>query len=169
MREAILRDSYNQNYAFNVNAENIPPYNLVLNRDGDYLSRLSSQEGLALKTYQSDLLQNWIKSAYIDAIAAESSVDTSTGNFTIDQLNLAEKVYKLLNRIAISGGTYDDWLDTVWMTDRTLRAETPIYHGDQIRELAFQEVVSVSAAAAQGQPLGTLAGKGVMTGKHKQL
>ncbi len=66
------------------------------------------QEGLAIKTYQSDLFNNWISTEWIDGtngINEITSVDTTGDSFTIDSLNLANKVYNMLNRIAISGGT----------------------------------------------------------------
>ena len=71
----------------------------------------------------------------------------------------------MLNRIAVSGGSYDDWLDAVWTTERVKRSESPIYHGGLIRELVFQEVVSTTETAEM--PLGSLAGKGVMANKNK--
>ena len=75
----------------------------------------------------------------------------------------------MLNRIAVSGGTYDDWIDAQYMHDRLTRISTPIYHGGLSKELVFQEVVSNAEASSTegGQPLGTLAGKGVMSKKHK--
>ena len=71
----------------------------------------------------------------------------------------------MLNRIAISGGTYDDWLDAVYTHERTRSAENPMYLGGLIKNLVFQEVVSNSAALEE--PLGTLAGRGTMGNKHK--
>jgi len=135
-------------------------------------SKLSSQEGLLLKTYQSDLFNNWISTEWIDGengINAITSVDTSGGSFTIDTLQLSKKVYDMLNRIAVSGGTYDDWLNASYTHERTRGQENPAYQGGLIKELAFQEVVSNAAATidAEGQPLGTLAGRGVLTHKHK--
>ena len=77
----------------------------------------------------------------------------------------------MLNRIAVSGGTYDDWLDTVYDHDRIQRAETPIYHGGLSKELIFQELVSNSSSNQtedqQIQPLGQLAGRGALAQKHK--
>ena len=75
----------------------------------------------------------------------------------------------MLNRIAISGGSYDDWLDAVYTHERSKSHENPIYHGSLIKELAFEEVVSNSDVEVQGenQPLGTLAGRGRLTGKNK--
>ena len=45
------------------------------------------------------------------------------------------------------------------------RAETPVYKGGLIRELAFQEVISQTQT--DEQPLGTLGGKGILTQKKK--
>ena len=75
----------------------------------------------------------------------------------------------MLNRIAVSGGSYDDWLDAVYSHEAVRRAESPIYHGGLIRELVFQEVVSNSTTDTVNgqQPLGTLAGKGIMSQKKK--
>ena len=83
--------------------------------------------------------------------------------------DLSPEPYSLPLKIAVSGGTYDDWLDAVYTEDRIKRASTPIYHGGLSKELVFQEVVSNSEAqTSQGvQPLGSLAGKGVMADKHK--
>ena len=71
----------------------------------------------------------------------------------------------MLNRIAISGVTYDDWLDAVYTHERVKGVESPVYHGSLIKELAFQEVIS--NAASGDDPLGTLAGRGRLTEKHK--
>ena len=71
----------------------------------------------------------------------------------------------MLNRIAISGGTYEDWLDVNWTHDRLKRASNPMYMGGLSKELVFQEVVSNSQTAEQ--PLGTLAGRGTLSSKHK--
>ena len=88
--------------------------------------------GLPLKTHFSDIFNNWVNKEWIDGdngITALTSIDTSGGSFSIDTLNLSRKVYNLLNRIAISGGTYKDWIETVYTTDYYFRAETPVYEG----------------------------------------
>ena len=131
-----------------------------------------SQEGLGIKTYQSDLFNNWINTKWIDGsggITELTAVSTAGDEFTIDALNIAQKVYEMLNRIAISGGTYDDWLDAVYTHERMKGIENPVYHGSLIKELAFQEVISTSANnyKTAEQPLGTLAGRGRLTEKHK--
>ena len=113
-----------------------------------------------------------MNSEWIDGdtgINAITAIDTSSGEFTIDTLQLSKKVYDMLNRIAVSGGTYDDWLNASYTHERTRGQENPAYVGGLIRELAFQEVVSTAASTinAETDPLGTLAGRGTLTQKHK--
>lgn len=68
----------------------------------------------------------------------------------------------MLNRIAISGGTYRDWLETVYTTGKYIeRPETPIFEGGMTQYIEFDEVVS--QAATEEEPLGTLAGRGKNT------
>ena len=127
-----------------------------------------TQEGLGLKTYQSDLFNNWIDTDWIDGtggISEVTAVDTTGNSFTIDSLNLASKVYAMLNRIAVSGGTYDDYLDAVYTHERRRGVDSPVYEGSLIKELGFQEVVSNSESG--DEPLGTLAGRGQLSDKHK--
>ena len=125
--------------------------------------------GLFLKTHMSDIFNNWINKEWIEGengISALTAIDTSSGSFTIDTLNLAEKVYNLLNRIAVSGGSYKDWIETVYTTDYYFRAETPVYEGGMSAEIEFSEVVSTAATEITGnEPLGSLGGKGYTAGK----
>ena len=128
------------------------------------------QFGLCLKTYNSDLYQNWINTEWIDGVDGineASAVDVSDGTLSMDALNLSQKVYNFLNRIAVSGGTYRDWLETVYTGGNYMeRCETPIFEGGVSQEIVFQEVISNSAS--QDEPLGTLAGRGVTTGRQKE-
>ncbi len=126
---------------------------------------LCSQEGLGLKTYQSDLLNNWLRDEFVNQISATSSVSTVGDVFTMDQLNLAKKVYELLNRIMVSGGSYNDWIDAVYSEKTMRKPESPMYMGGLIKELEFMQVIS--NAQSEDQPLGTLAGTGRLGSKHK--
>lgn len=117
--------------------------------------------GLCLKTHMSDIFNNWVNSEWVDGengIEGITKIDTSQGYFTIDAQNLAQKVYNMLNRIAVSGGTYKDWIETVYDTNYYFRAETPVYEGGMSSTIEFGQVVSNSAT--EKEPLGTLAGKG---------
>ena len=126
--------------------------------------------GLCLKTHQSDLFNNWVNKEWVDGdngINAVTDVDVSEGKLNLDALNLAQKVYNMLNRIAISGGSYKDWIETVYTTDYYFRAETPVYEGGMSTTIDFEAVVSNSASTASGieEPLGSLAGRGFNQGK----
>lgn len=133
------------------------------------LNTTDPQYGLCLKTYNSDLYQNWINTEWIEGVNGineASAVDVSNGTLSMDALNLSQKVYNFLNRIAVSGGTYRDWLETVYTGGNYMeRCETPTFEGGVSQEIVFQEVVSNSASG--DEPLGTLAGRGVTTGRQK--
>lgn len=130
-----------------------------------FQARYANLGGLLLKTYDSDVFQNWIQTDWIDGengISAISAVAVQDGVITIDSLNLQQKVYSMLNRIAVSGGTYRDWLETVYTTGNYMeRPETPIFEGGMSQLIQFEEVISKSAT--ENQPLGELAGRGVST------
>ena len=148
------------------------PYGLALKKENGIYCKLGTQEGLAVKTYQSDKFNNWIDTEWIDGtggVSEVTAVDTSGGSFTIDALSLANKVYKMLNRINMSGGSYNDWINAVYSHDSVKKTETPVYHGSLIKELAFEEVISTAESETSNNehPLGTLAGRGKLTGKHK--
>jgi hypothetical protein len=121
--------------------------------------------GLCLKTLQSDIFNNWVNKEWVDGdngIKAITDVAITDGKLNLDSLNIAQKVYNMLNRIAVSGGSYKDWIETVYTTDYYFRAETPVYEGGMSTIIDFEAVVSNSASAASGieEPLGSLAGRG---------
>lgn len=125
--------------------------------------------GLAIKTYQSDIFNNWLNTEWIsgeNSIQALTSIDTTSGEFNIDTLNLAQKLYNLFNRIAVSGGTYNDWRDAVY-TDGKRLIESPIYCGGLSAEIGFEEVVGTAQTDSNGNinHLGSLAGKGTQVDK----
>lgn len=120
--------------------------------------------GLAIKTYDSDIFNNWVKTDWIDGENGISKVTAlkpdEDGTITMDALNLQQKVYNMLNRIAVSGGTYRDWLETVYTAGRYLdRPETPVFQGGVSQMIEFDEVVATTGNA-EGQVLGELAGRG---------
>lgn len=121
--------------------------------------------GLCLKTLQSDIFNNWINKEWVDGdngIKAITDVAITDGKLNLDSLNIAQKVYNMLNRIAVSGGSYKDWIETVYTTDYYFRAETPVYEGGMSTIIDFEAVVSNSASTASGveEPLGSMAGRG---------
>lgn len=122
--------------------------------------------GMVLKTYDSDIFNNWIKKEWVEgagSITDRTTIDVSEGQLTMDMLNLQQKVYNMLNRIAVSGGTYKDWLETVYTAGKYLeRPETPVFIGGMTQYIEFDEVISKSATetAYGSQPLGDIAAIG---------
>ena len=170
IRDKILLTSGDVTFNISNSNNSIPPFTSFATRgSNNRLSTANPQYGLCLKTYNSDLYQNWINTEWIegvDGINEASAVDVSDGTLSMDALSLSQKVYNFLNRIAVSGGTYRDWLETVYTGGNYMeRCETPIFEGGVSQEIVFQEVVSNSAS--QDEPLGTLAGRGVTTGRQK--
>lgn len=183
MREEILQNVANPN-AVVIDYNTQAPYGLGLgspngSEEGDWEKAYSknNQEGLGIKTYNSDLFNNWISTQWIDGAGGVGEVSAvkvalnQQGDDVIymDSLNLQQKVYNMLNRIAVSGGTYDDWLDAVYTHERAKAVESPVYHGSLIKSVAFEEVISQADTEINSnvQPLGTLAGRGRLTDKHK--
>lgn len=124
-----------------------------------------SQAGLAVKTYLSDRFNNWLNTEWIDGttggINAITAVDVSDGKLTMDALILQKKIFNMLNRVAITDGTYQAWREATYGVRSATLPESPIFCGGMQSEIAFDEIVSNSAT--DEEPLGTLAGRGVAT------
>lgn len=125
-----------------------------------------SMAGLGLKTYMSDRFNNWLSTEWIDGVNGVNeitAVDVSDGKLTMNALILSKKMFNMLNRIAISDGSYVSWQEAVWGVRAASMAESPIYCGGMSFDIVFDEVVSNSSgvdAEGNDQPLGTLAGRG---------
>lgn len=124
-----------------------------------------SQAGLAVKTYLSDRFNNWLNTEWIDGttggINAITAVDVSDGRLTMDALILQKKIFNMLNRVAITDGTYQAWREATYGIRSATLPESPIFCGGMQSEIAFDEIVSNSAT--DEEPLGTLAGRGITT------
>ncbi len=170
MREEILEQDKDTPLIIDKNS--IAPYGLgltthiITDDEGTSIqvwSKQSSQEGLAVRTYKSDKLQNWINGDWISSangVDQLTAIDTSSGNFTVNSLNLSNKLYNMMNRIAISGGSLDEWQEAVYSQSRIKMVSSPVYRGSLIKDIRFEEVISNSES--ENQPLGTLGGRGVM-------
>lgn len=124
-----------------------------------------SQAGLAVKTYLSDRFNNWLNTECIDGttggINAITAVDVSDGKLTMDALILQKKIFNMLNRVAITDGSYQAWREATYGIRNATLPESPIFCGGMQSEIAFDEIVSNSAT--DEEPLGTLAGRGIAT------
>lgn len=148
--------------SFKLTKNSVAPFGLALAGTGKSYSKQFSQEGLAVKTYDSDYFNNWLDTEWIDGdngINQRTSLQTDDdGRITIDQLLLKQKFYDYLNDIAVSGGTVDDMMEVTYDVKNKTKSEIPEFVGGASFELTFNEVVS--NAASEDQPLGTIAGKG---------
>ena len=171
IRDVILHKKGNETlvlYGSNLNETNNGSAELAKMFEDLILSQANKLGGMLLKTYDSDIFNNWVKTDWIDGaggITEITSIDITAndGKLTMDALNLQQKVYNMLNRIAVSGGTYRDWLDTVYTAGKYLdRPETPVFIGGMTQYIEFDEVVSKSATETEfgSQPLGDIAAIG---------
>ena len=141
----------------------LPNYNRTKQYDSS--NSWYSQAGLAVKTYLSDRFNNWLNTEWIDGttggINSITAVDVSDGKLTMDALILQKKIFNMLNRVAITDGTYQAWREATYGIRSAMLPESPIFCGGMQSEIAFDEIVSNSAT--EEEPLGTLAGRGVAT------
>lgn len=171
IRDVILHKKGNETLILEgseLNTQNNGSGELVYFFDDIRNSQANKLGGMLLKTYDSDIFNNWVKTDWIDGaggITEITSIDiiANEGKLTMDALNLQQKVYNMLNRIAVSGGTYRDWLETVYTAGKYLdRPETPVFIGGMTQYIEFDEVISKSATetAYGSQPLGDIAAIG---------
>lgn len=145
-------------------APTYPPY------ENTTVNSTVEQGLLAVKTYQSDLFNNWLSKDYaanIDYISNVTAATITDGTLKMDVLNIAQKVYNMLNRIAVSGSSWEDWQEAVYSEVPIKRAENPYFIGGWSGEVAFEEVVSTTGYESEGNSnaLGTLGGKGITVNK----
>lgn len=160
--ETLILAGSELNETNNGSAELVNFFNDIINSQANKLG------GMLLKTYDSDIFNNWVKTDWIDGaggITEITSIDITAndGKLTMDALNLQQKVYNMLNRIAVAGGTYRDWLETVYTAGKYLdRPETPVFIGGMTQYIEFDEVISKSATETEygSQPLGDIAAIG---------
>lgn len=76
-----------------------------------YLTPYLVNGGLLLTTYEMDLNRALLSS---NVGNTKSSVDTSTGSFTIDTFRFRNAVQKAIDKFDLSGGRLSSWLRTLW-------------------------------------------------------
>ena len=135
MREIIL--AANKDYPLEISQTTQIPYSdcLVIGAGGR--NSQTSQEGLAIKTYQSDLFNNWLNTTWYNTILLNSSVSTAGNTFTIDSFILAKKIYEFLNDVAVSGGTDIDWIHAAYAHQPYSQCYSPMYYGGLSKEVVF--------------------------------
>lgn len=125
-----------------------------------------SQEGLCVGTYQSDVFNNWLNNETINALNAKNKVKVDeNGEFSIDALNITQKLYNYNMRIGVTDGTLDDWREVTYGQASKGKSLKPVYEGGLSKEILFDQIVST--ASTEEEPLGSIASRGNFGSKHK--
>ena len=143
IRDEILAKQGNEAFDVDGSMSGLPFSDIT---GGDAWKTQYPQYQLAVKTYDSDVFQNWVNTEWIDGengINEITAVNVADGKLTMDSLNLAQKVYNMLNRIAVSEGTYRDWLETVYTTGQNKRRNSGKTRKRSIRYQQFNERTSI--------------------------
>lgn len=142
------------------------PYGATFKQYGDFRSVNGTQEGLALGTYQSDVFNNWLDNATINSLNAKNKVKVDeNGEFSIDMLNITQKLYNYDMRIGITDGTLEEWRELTYGQKTLGKSLKPVYEGGLTKEIVFDQVVST--ASTTDEPLGSIASRGQFGSKHK--
>lgn len=162
MRMEIFKNS-ELDVPYSINEFEKYPYKAVWEKDANGVIK-SKQKlvGLVTKTYQADIFNNWLNIEEIDHINQTTKISTAEGDFSVEALNFAYKMYQTMLRVQTAGSTYEDWQQAIWGIEGVRRAETPIFIGGYQNEIAFDEVLSNADTEVNGelQPLGTIATRG---------
>lgn len=157
MREEILAFAQDS-LPYVVNSFGLPPYNWIHEAPNGIPNLLMAQEGLPIRTYKNDIMNNWLETASVTYINNASAVTISGGKFTMDQLNFSQKMYDYLNRTMVAGGSFFDWIEAAYDSMVMRRSEMPAFKGGMVKNIIFQEVIS--SVGNNTQPLATLGGIG---------
>lgn len=142
------------------------PYGASFIKDGEYRAINSSQEALGVGTYQSDVFNNWLDNTTINNLNAKSKVKVDiNGEFSIDMLNITQKMYNYDMRIGVTDGTLDEWREMTYAQVGKSKSLKPVYEGGLSKEIVFDMVVST--AGTDDDPLGSIASRGAFGNKHK--
>lgn len=116
--------------------------------------------GLICRTFLPDRFSVWVNTDKYQATLDNALVNTSAGSFNIDQLRLAEKLNKMLQKTLVAGGRYSDWSYVQYGTSMRQAIEAPVFVGTYSTEVVFEDVVQTSDAGLNEDPLGTLGARG---------
>lgn len=142
------------------------PYGASFKKYGDWRSINGSQEGICLGTYQSDVFNNWLDNATVNALNAKNKVKVdANGEFSIDMLNITQKLYNYDMRIGITDGTLEEWRELTYGQKAVGKSLKPVYEGGLTKEIVFDQIVSTASTA--DEPLGSIASRGQFGSKHK--
>lgn len=122
-------------------------------------------QGLALCTYKSDKLNNWLDSTYINKVfgaGGQGIVDVTAG-LNLNTLLLAQKIFNQANKTAIGNRSYTDWLLTIHGQRTQRPCEIPTYEGGISQDIYFEELKST--AETGDKLVGSIVANATMGGK----
>lgn len=132
--------------------------------------------GLLTRCYLPDMKNVILSSAMANAVANATSVSTSGGSFTIDQFNLAQKLYKVYTLSQLAGNRFSEWVRAQYAVQPKTLSDRPTFIGSTSTEIAFEDVVQTSSGDPNNSEsstgdLGDLAGRGraYMDGKYHRF
>lgn len=143
--------------------------NCTLGDDAGRMHNNFAMNGLVLKTYQNDIFNNWLNTEWIEGengLNEITKIAVVDDVIKMDSLSFSMKLYNMLSRVAVSDGTYEGWQNVMYEEVKRRQIETPIFLGSVSQELVFDEIVQT--APADGDPLGTLGGRGRLEQKAKK-
>lgn len=142
------------------------PYGASFQVTREFRSINTTQEGLCLGTYQSDVFNNWLDNTTINNLNNKTKVKVdANGEFTIDLLNITQKLYNYEQRIGVTDGTLEEWRELTYGEVTRTKSLKPVYEGGLSKEIVFDMVVST--ASTEEDPLGSIASRGNFGNKHK--
>lgn len=142
------------------------PYSASFKDSGVFKSINGTQEGLCLGTYQSDVFNNWLDNTTINALNSKNKIKVdSNGEFSIDMLQITQKLYNYDMRIGITDGTLDEWRELTYGQKSIGKSLKPVYEGGLTKEILFDQIVST--ASSEDEPLGSIASRGNFGSKNK--
>lgn len=147
------------------------PLKYTLDSNGRILSSAlnQDQDGLMVGTYMSDVFNNWLDSENVGLADTLSAIKVQNVEgqdlIYVNEISLKTKVWELFNAINTMGGSLIDYYDAVYDHDVFMGTYSPIYCGGISKELRFQQILST--VGTEKDPLGTIAGRGVMSQGQK--
>lgn len=149
-----------------INSDTELPYGASFKEYSGFKSINGTQEGLVIGTYQSDIFNNWLDNTTINNLNAKNKVKVDeNGEFSIDMLNITQKMYNIDMRIGITDGTLDEWRELTYGQKTKSKSKKPVFNGSLTKEIVFDQVVST--AGTEQEPLGSIASRGQFGSKHK--
>lgn len=96
--------------------------------------------GLLLKTYSPDRMNVILNSEFYGKNVSSVQVSTAGGNFQVDQLVTAKKLWNSRNKDAMSSGTFKDWVRLHYGVTPKIMDDMPTFCGSTSTDILFQDI-----------------------------